>query len=511
MKRLCLVGLQCSSFTLTFVLVFRRLFLDNEAHDITTLDLSSIPRKNDVVTKMKALHITDWNDAPFRIIYEDRRGMNVNKHTDVKENDDDEFDNAPYMDNMVNSVNKENDIAGNVMNREVKQTFADDVFIFSAIVGNSSSTRAWDEIVVQVWEHKRYDNMTFGCCIKYISGECVYVNASRKVEWANKRRCTMPVKQYYCPNPRFNYDDLPVAVSVSNGTARNRCNCAMDVFVETEFAYANGGSIAVCTKLVYGNIPADDVLTWLEMHYRLGASKVLIHTFDLNADAVKVLQYYQSLGLAEFSTFNIPNSRHWFKQRGGRVVRAVGEKNYQAWNDEQILIYNCLEKLKGYKYLLVLDIDEYLVPNHQETLPQLFDTLWIDQPNAAGFSFLVTLHITSWGATDNSSQFTVGRYLNRTSAMPDRTKHVTRPERIVPGGLSTHQFYPRWDQNYHRFRAEKDKAVIHHYRECRTDWKKRRNITCLTLERFRDASVAQMLASIELDLLKIKSVLFSGG
>lgn len=79
------------------------------------------------------------------------------------------------------------------------------------------------------------------------------------------------------------------------------------------------------------------------------------------------------------------------------------------------------------------------------------DGLFALRPKAAGFSFLVQLHVTSWGSTSRSSRFKIGRYQNRTRTMTDRMKHVTKPERLQPGGLSTHLFIPRWDSDYHRY------------------------------------------------------------
>ena len=72
------------------------------------------------------------------------------------------------------------------------------------------------------------------------------------------------------------------------------------------------------------------------------------------------------------------------------------------------------------------------------------------RPFAAGFTFKVQIHVTTWGVTNHVSKFKVGRYLNRTRVMADRVKHVTRPERLQPGGLSTHGFLPNWDKGYHR-------------------------------------------------------------
>ena len=53
-------------------------------------------------------------------------------------------------------------------------------------------------------------------------------------------------------------------------------------------------------------------------------------------------------------------------------MATIGVKNFQAWNDEQISVYDCLEKLRGYKYLAVIDFDEYIIPQNGENWTTLF-------------------------------------------------------------------------------------------------------------------------------------------
>ena len=53
-------------------------------------------------------------------------------------------------------------------------------------------------------------------------------------------------------------------------------------------------------------------------------------------------------------------------------MASIGVKNFQAWNDEQIPVFDCLEKLRGYKYLAVIDFDEYIMPQKDENWTTLF-------------------------------------------------------------------------------------------------------------------------------------------
>ena len=34
----------------------------------------------------------------------------------------------------------------------------------------------------------------------------------------------------------------------------------------------------------------------------------------------------------------------------------------QAWNDEELLVFDCLSRLSSYKYIGIYDKDEYIVP-----------------------------------------------------------------------------------------------------------------------------------------------------
>lgn len=40
--------------------------------------------------------------------------------------------------------------------------------------------------------------------------------------------------------------------------------------------------------------------------------------------------------------------------------RDVGQKQGQPYSDEQVATYDCIERLKGYNYVAVIDVDEYI-------------------------------------------------------------------------------------------------------------------------------------------------------
>ena len=43
--------------------------------------------------------------------------------------------------------------------------------------------------------------------------------------------------------------------------------------------------------------------------------------------------------------------------------RSVGDKTAQVFNDEQVVAFDCAERLSGYQYVGMLDHDEFIIPS----------------------------------------------------------------------------------------------------------------------------------------------------
>ena len=52
-------------------------------------------------------------------------------------------------------------------------------------------------------------------------------------------------------------------------------------------------------------------------------------------------------------------------------LRDVGDKNAQAWQDEQVTVFDCQERLRGYSFVSILDLDEFLLPLRDENLQNM--------------------------------------------------------------------------------------------------------------------------------------------
>ena len=45
-------------------------------------------------------------------------------------------------------------------------------------------------------------------------------------------------------------------------------------------------------------------------------------------------------------------------------VHKIGDKVIASWTDEQLTVYDCHDRLRGYDFVGIIDLDEFVVPKH---------------------------------------------------------------------------------------------------------------------------------------------------
>lgn len=82
---------------------------------------------------------------------------------------------------------------------------------------------------------------------------------------------------------------------VSIITDYNRtCHTASKYFIEVQTPLQ--GEFAVCGTVLYGNLSAELLLEWFEVQRLIGVEMTVSYTFELNKDATKIIEYYESIG-----------------------------------------------------------------------------------------------------------------------------------------------------------------------------------------------------------------------
>ncbi|KAL1415404.1 hypothetical protein MTO96_006829 [Rhipicephalus appendiculatus] len=128
---------------------------------------------------------------------------------------------------------------------------------------------------------------------------------------------------------------------------------------------------AVCVKGL--DFLKDDLsvrlIEWIELLNILGAQKIFLYELDIHPNISKTLQYYQQKGLVELTPItlpgdqpNLPGLRHNFLRM---KVTCKRQNELNPYND-------CLYRnLYSYKYIILLDVDEVIIPVQHHTWKQL--------------------------------------------------------------------------------------------------------------------------------------------
>lgn len=224
-------------------------------------------------------------------------------------------------------------------------------------------------------------------------------------------------------------------------------------------------SFAICAKLIYGDPDLELTIEWLEYYRHLGVSKVLAFTHNLTAEAMTVIKHYEDTGFLETMPFDFPQQDNPY--------RRVGQKNGQAWNDEQVVVYHCYDRLINFKFVGVIDFDEFIVPHKDENFPELFNRLLSSQKMASDFMFQHMVHVLEWNRTSSDSLIVAG-YLNHTTNLGYNLKTVFMPDRVPEGKIFTHGLLKHLqDPGYRTIHVLKAIAQMSHYRrKCRPEWVK---------------------------------------
>jgi hypothetical protein len=66
-----------------------------------------------------------------------------------------------------------------------------------------------------------------------------------------------------------------------------------------------------------------------------------------------------------------------YKIFSDRIKRYQGQHVVQAWNDQQVVVYDCISRLWTYRYVGVFDKDEFIVPKLQNPIQGALKSLLV--------------------------------------------------------------------------------------------------------------------------------------
>ncbi|XP_070177013.1 uncharacterized protein [Littorina saxatilis] len=224
------------------------------------------------------------------------------------------------------------------------------------------------------------------------------------------------------------------------------------------------------------------LMEWFEVQRLLGVDHIQIMDADNPEPVQKVFRYYKDMGLLNPLPYELPGKPYG---RGLDLKRFVKD---QGDHDKSFPILECTQRLKGYSYVMGIDMDEVLVPVHHHNIKDFANHKFMKNPDAAGFFFYTQFFVYDWGPTNTKSNISILRYLNSTLPKNECKKYIYLTSRVFQ--TRTHTYDPK--PGFQRYWVDTDEAVLHHYRMCpKNVWP-----TCYP-EKMTDASLMRLQSQLE--------------
>ena len=176
-----------------------------------------------------------------------------------------------------------------------------DVFSISVIVTNLTDGNRWDTMVVNGWEAYKHKRSRFKCCYLWDNGKIIPALANKTYY---KQGTQLSALQYRCPfsgdKERIRGIALGFFRSVCPGVNRTRYQVPYFTSKQPK------DSVALCAKIVYGNVSSKLLIDWLEYYKEMQVSKIVMFTYNVSAITQKILKYYEKTGFLETRPFDFP-------------------------------------------------------------------------------------------------------------------------------------------------------------------------------------------------------------
>ncbi|KAL3272977.1 hypothetical protein HHI36_014434 [Cryptolaemus montrouzieri] len=219
---------------------------------------------------------------------------------------------------------------------------------------------------------------------------------------------------------------------------------------------------AICVKPLHFNYNrALQILEFIELNRILGIEHFTFYNHTIGPQVDCLLKEYIKQGLVTL----LPWQLDMISQKEIRT-----EGLFAALND-------CLYRsMYRYSHVLLIDLDEFIVPRNNDTLPQLIDFLnrRMNTRTTGSYSFQNAFFYLQWSDDDSvynsndpvsSNLVTLKKTRRRSKLHPhkQRSKYICRPELVVEAG---NHFVWEFLPGHGTLNVPADAAILHHYRVC---------------------------------------------
>lgn len=207
-------------------------------------------------------------------------------------------------------------------------------------------------------------------------------------EWGNYKSGILQPYLLSCHLPKSHWKDTPISVSIVERICDTATNNLKVIYNKEK----NKKDFAVCVKGL--DFPTYDLsvrlVEWIELLSLLGADKIFLYQLEIHPNISKVLEHYVEKGMVDLTPISLPGHQPNLKRLQHLYLKAKTNNKRQ----NELIPYNdCLYRnLYRYRYLVLLDIDEVILPRTQPSWEKLMQdveraSLKVKNESRASYSF----------------------------------------------------------------------------------------------------------------------------
>ncbi|XP_030758762.1 beta-1,4-galactosyltransferase galt-1 [Sitophilus oryzae] len=222
------------------------------------------------------------------------------------------------------------------------------------------------------------------------------------------------------------------------------------------------GRFGVCVKPLHFDYNKEmEIMEFIELNRLLGVDHFTFYNHTIGPQVSCILRDYQEKGIVTLLPWKLAMVSQ-------KEIRTEGL--FAALND---CLYRSMYK---FSHILLIDLDEYIIPNYNDTLPQLIDYLnhRLNTRSTGSFSFQNAFFYLQWDDDSevydfsdpiSSNLVTLKKTRRKSKLHPhkQRSKYICRPELVVEAG---NHFVWEFIPGHGTLNVPADAAILHHYRIC---------------------------------------------
>ncbi|KAJ8974724.1 hypothetical protein NQ317_000390 [Molorchus minor] len=219
---------------------------------------------------------------------------------------------------------------------------------------------------------------------------------------------------------------------------------------------------AVCVKPLHFDYNREiQIMEFIELNRLMGVEHFTFYNHTIGRQVDCILRDYVDRGLVTMLPWQL-------QMASQKEIRTEGL--FAALND---CLYRSMNK---YSHILLIDLDEYIIPKYNDTLPQLIDYVShrLNTRSTGAFSFQNAFFYLQWDDDDSVYSFddpvsanlvTLKKTRRKSKLHPhkQRSKYICRPELTVEAG---NHFVWEFIPGHGTLNVPPDAAILHHYRIC---------------------------------------------